>query len=105
MVTGGRDTNLKTLDTTELLIEGAASWIISEKKLPTRRDGLTGVSINNKIFMTGTVKIAQYKKIIFLHISSFFMKGVLMKLLGQLDFLMKFSSLTPILKSGLWSET
>jgi len=55
LVTGGRDTNLKTLDTTELLIEGAASWIISEKKLPTGRSILVGVSINNKIFMTGGI--------------------------------------------------
>jgi len=41
------------LDSTELLIEGDASWTISEKKLPTGRSDLVGISINNKIFMTG----------------------------------------------------
>ena len=56
----------ENLDSTELLIEGATSWIISEKKLPTARHDMVGVSINNKIFMTGTIEIAQYKSIIYL---------------------------------------
>jgi len=43
------------LDSTELLIEGAASWIISDKKLPTGRLDMVGISINNKIFMTGGI--------------------------------------------------
>ena len=49
------------LDSTELLIEGATSWIISEKKLPTERFDLVGISINNRIFMIGTIEIAQCK--------------------------------------------
>ena len=53
------------LDSTELLIEGASSWIISEKKLPTGRNDMVGISINNKIFMTGTIEIAQYKHSIY----------------------------------------
>jgi len=57
LVTGGRGGGVcaENLDTTELLIEGAASWIISEKKLPTERFDLVGISINNRIFMIGGV--------------------------------------------------
>ena len=60
MVTGGWIDDY--LDSTELLIEGGASWTISEKTLPTGRMDFVGISINNKIFMTGTIEIAQLKK-------------------------------------------
>ena len=62
------------LDSTELLIEGGASWTISEKTLPTGRMDFVGISINNKIFMTGTIEIAQFKRFMYIH--SFFMQGV-----------------------------
>jgi len=52
LVTGGY-LIYEYLDSTELLIKGDESWIISEKKLPTGRFGLVGISINNKIFMIG----------------------------------------------------
>ena len=55
MTGGALDSNAATseiLDSTEILVEGRASWRFVGN-LPYPTDGLGGVSLNNHIFMTG----------------------------------------------------
>ena len=46
------------LDTTEVLVEGGTAWR-QVGKLPTPLGGLTGVSMNNEIYMIGTIFITR----------------------------------------------
>ena len=50
MVTGGM--NYDTLDSTEVLVEGAAQWLFSAP-LPSPRTELQGATLGNKIMVTG----------------------------------------------------
>ena len=50
LVTGGYYQSY--LSSTELLTEGSSSWVAAGS-LPSGREGLRGVTINNKIFVTG----------------------------------------------------
>ena len=54
LVTGGQTLGrfYEVLDSTELLVAGAASWVTAGP-LPSHRFGLRGVTLNNKIIMTG----------------------------------------------------
>ena len=52
LVTGGSDGNNR-LDSTELLLPSATSWIYSSA-LPSPRSGLSGATLNNKVVVTGT---------------------------------------------------
>ena len=51
LVTGGYDGN--RLDSTELLLPSATSWIYSAA-LPSPRSFLRGATLDNKVVMTGT---------------------------------------------------
>ena len=57
MVTGGYTTTVghgwDYLDTTELLLPSATSWLYSYANLPSPRYRLRGATLNNKIVMTG----------------------------------------------------
>ena len=56
MVTGGWDylaDGWDSLDTTELLLPSATSWVYSYANLPSPRHRLRGATLNNKIVMTG----------------------------------------------------
>ena len=50
MVTGG--INYDALDSTEVLVEGAAQWLFSAP-LPSPRTELQGATLGNKIIVTG----------------------------------------------------
>ena len=50
LVTGGY--NRGYLSSTELLVENSAKWIYSGE-LPTPREGLSGMNIDQKVIMTG----------------------------------------------------
>ena len=54
LVTGGQTLGrfYEVLDSTELLVAGAATWLTAGT-LPSHRFGLRGVTLNNKIIMTG----------------------------------------------------
>jgi len=54
LVTGGSD-GRDSLSSTELLQDGSSSWTYTGG-LPTRRYGLRGANINNKVLMTGGQK-------------------------------------------------
>ena len=59
LVTGGRDyngdifTGGSNLDSTELLLPSATSWIYTAA-LPSPGDGLRGATLNNKVLVIGT---------------------------------------------------
>jgi len=53
LVTGGTDGITGALTSTEILVSGAESWTEVAGQLPKPLMGLSGVSLNNKIFMTG----------------------------------------------------
>ena len=45
---------VSTMTSTEILIEGQSQWKVPVNgDLPSRRSSMAGISINNKIFMTG----------------------------------------------------
>ena len=52
LVTGGYTSGYLDLDTTEILVEGDSSWT-TVGNLPKAVDGIHGVSLNNRIIMTG----------------------------------------------------
>ena len=54
LVTGGQTLGrfYEVLDSTELLVAGAATWLTAGT-LPSHRFGLRGVTLSNKIIMTG----------------------------------------------------
>ena len=54
LVTGGYDHGY--LSSTETLVDGAATWSTAGE-LPVAMLGLRGVSLNNKILMTGNIII------------------------------------------------
>ena len=56
LVTGGQTLGrfYEVLDSTELLVAGAATWLTAGP-LASHRFGLRGVTLNNKIIMTGEV--------------------------------------------------
>ena len=57
LVTGGVSSQPGSqgrLDTTEVLVEGGTAWR-QVGKLPTSLGGLTGVSMNNEIYMIGMI--------------------------------------------------
>ena len=58
LVTGGQTLGrfYEVLDSTELLVAGAATWLTAGT-LPSHRFGLRGVTLNNKIIMTGLSSI------------------------------------------------
>ena len=58
LVTGGWGTSTK-LSSTEILTEGSQSWRIVGP-LPYSVDGLRGVSLNNRIIMTGNIATILY---------------------------------------------
>ena len=58
LVTGGWD-NPNYLSSTEILTEGSQSWRIVGP-LPNAVSGLRGVSINNRIIMTGNIETILY---------------------------------------------
>ena len=64
MVTGGYVSGDKDTVTTELSINEGAWSTVSSGDLPTPRDGLRGVSLNNKVFMTGN-KMKNEKKLFY----------------------------------------
>ena len=53
---GGRDSNFGILSSTETLVDGAGAWTAAGV-LPVAMVGLRGVSLNNKILMTGNIII------------------------------------------------
>ena len=56
LVTGGANIMgvVSTMTSTEILIEGQSQWKVPVNgDLPSRRSSMAGISINNKIFMTG----------------------------------------------------
>ena len=63
MVTGGYVSGDKDTVTTELSINEGAWSTVSSGDLPTPRDGLRGVSLNNKVFMTGNQFTYDYVKL------------------------------------------
>ena len=65
MVTGGYVSGDKDTVTTELSINEGAWSTVASGDLPTPRDGLRGVSLNNKVFMTGN-KMKNETKICFI---------------------------------------
>ncbi len=52
LVAGGYGSNYPTLDSTEVLVDGASSWS-EAAPLPHAMEGLAMVSINNQILCTG----------------------------------------------------
>ena len=56
MVTGGTTTGWKYTDTTEVLRVGDNAWTFVGN-LPGAMDGLRGVNLGNRLFMTGTDSI------------------------------------------------
>ena len=54
LVTGGWDSSY--LSSTEILVDGAVTWT-EVGELPVSMYGLRGVSLNNKILMTGNIII------------------------------------------------
>ena len=53
LVTGGLDTNVVELSSTELLLPSATSWTTSAA-LPSPRYLLRGATLDNKVVITGT---------------------------------------------------
>ena len=52
LVTGGHNSGVGDLSSTELLVGNASSWVFS-RELPSPRNGLRGANIDNKVLMTG----------------------------------------------------
>ena len=53
LVTGGSDSSYNYLSSTELLLPSATSWSYSAA-LPSARGGLRGITLDNKVVITGT---------------------------------------------------
>ena len=52
MVAGGHDGDGDNKDSTEIMSSTGTSWLYVGK-LPSARESLIGISINNQMFMTG----------------------------------------------------
>jgi len=52
IITGGYNANSGTFDDTEMLVDGGSKWTLGPD-LPTPRNGMGSVSVDNSIFMIG----------------------------------------------------
>ena len=59
MVVGGYDQSWGQLASTELLVHGDTEWKMSGA-LPFGRSGVRGVSVNNKIVISGTLHLSSF---------------------------------------------
>ena len=59
LVVGGFDQSWGKLASTELLVHGGTEWKMSGA-LPFGRSGVRGVSVDNKIFISGTLNLSSF---------------------------------------------
>ena len=58
LVTGGRDGNHKSIISTEVMSATGSTWSFVGH-LPKAAFGMSGVSVNNQIFVTGAYQVSQ----------------------------------------------